>query len=46
MAGLAAHPLAKEQIPCIVPVRDFATARLRGATALVQARFAAWRLDR
>jgi predicted NBD/HSP70 family sugar kinase len=43
MAGLTTQPLALEQIPCIVPVRDGAAARLCGAVALVlQRRFAAW----
>jgi predicted NBD/HSP70 family sugar kinase len=43
MAGLTTQPLAPEQIPCIVPVRDGAAARLSGAVALVlQRRFAAW----
>jgi predicted NBD/HSP70 family sugar kinase len=43
MAGLTKQPLAEEQVPPIVPVRDGAAARLRGAVALVlQRRFAGW----
>jgi predicted NBD/HSP70 family sugar kinase len=41
MAGFTAQPLAEKQIPCIVPVRDGAAARLRDAVSLVlQRRFA------